>query len=81
MNTLELHSLVRLRELAKRGDARRIRETARLSLSEIAAAIPVEVSTLARWEVGDRRPRGESALRWLEILDGLAATHETGTPA
>jgi len=72
ITTETLRALTRVRGLAKSGEARRIREASSLSLSEVAAAVGVGVSTLARWELGDRRPQGEAALRYLGILDELA---------
>jgi len=49
-----------------------MREDAGLSLSELAAAVQVHKVTIFRWEHGQRRPRGEAARRYLEVLDGLA---------
>jgi DNA-binding transcriptional regulator YiaG len=74
MTSIEtIKALARIRELAVSGRAREIRQRHSLSLTEMAAAIPAGANTVARWEVGDRRPRGEAALRWLEILDSLEA--------
>jgi len=64
--------LIRVRRLATTGAARAMREDAGLSLSELAAAVQVHKVTIFRWEHGQRRPRGEAARRYLEVLDGLA---------
>lgn len=63
--------VVTVRRLAASGDARRIRVTAGVSMSEIAAACAVSPSTVLRWENGQRRPRGSAATRWLRILRAL----------
>lgn len=68
----ELVRMARCRELALSGQAREIRETARLSLSELADACGVDEGTLSRWERGQRRPRSAVALRYLAVLDALA---------
>lgn len=64
-------ALSRARSVARTGEARRIREAAQLSLAEVAAAIGVDTSTVHRWETGDRRPRGDAAVRFIELLDEL----------
>lgn len=70
--TQTLQALARIRAMAESGEARARRERARLSLTEMANAIGAGVPTLARWELGDRRPRDvEIALRWLAVLDEL----------
>jgi len=71
MTATQVLALSRARSLAATGEGRRIREAARLSLTEVAAAIGVERSTLHRWEIGDRRPRGDAAVRYVELLDDL----------
>jgi DNA-binding transcriptional regulator YiaG len=68
MNTSKL---ARVRRLATNGAARSIRQAARLSLPEVAAEIGVAVSTVWRWENGQRQPRGEAAERYSDLLDRL----------
>ncbi|MBV8980396.1 MAG: helix-turn-helix transcriptional regulator [Acidimicrobiia bacterium] len=68
-----LTPLVRVRQLARSGRAREIREAANLSYRELAGAINVDPSTLLRWEAGQTRPRGEVALQWLRVLEELEA--------
>ena len=72
MTSIEtLKALARVRAMAANGEARAIRTRHNVSLTEMADAIPAAIATLSRWEAGDRRPRGEAALRWLQILDSL----------
>lgn len=63
--------LVQLRAAISRGETRQLREAARLSISEMAAACGVDQSTLWRWEMGKRLPRGEHAIRYADVLDSL----------
>lgn len=69
--TMDTVKLARVRRLTDNGAARSIRQAARLSLPEMAAEIGVGVSTLWRWEAGQRQPRGEAALRYADLLDRL----------
>jgi DNA-binding transcriptional regulator YiaG len=64
-------AISRVRKLAASGEARQIRQRARLSQSELAADIGTSQSALSLWEAGARRPTGETAIRWLEALDQL----------
>jgi DNA-binding transcriptional regulator YiaG len=63
--------LAKVRALVESGAARSIRLGAGLSLAETAAACGVSVSTMFRWEARERRPHGEPALRYLELLERL----------
>jgi DNA-binding transcriptional regulator YiaG len=63
--------LSRARRLASNGAARSLRQAARISLPEIATEVGVAVSTIWRWENGQRQPRGEAAERYSDILDRL----------
>lgn len=68
-------NLVRLadmRDLAKSGEARRLRISAGLSLGEVARELRVAVPTVLRWETGERKPRGKAALRYAQLLEQLA---------
>lgn len=64
--------LARVRRLAASGEARRIRQAANVSQSEIAAEIAVHEATVSQWENGKQCPRGAAALRYLEELEALA---------
>lgn len=72
----QLLVLVRLRAVASSGEARRIREAARLSISELANACGVDQSTIWRWEHGHRSPRGERGLAYGQLIETLRK--ETG---
>jgi DNA-binding transcriptional regulator YiaG len=60
------------RRYATTGEGRRIRETAGLSLSEVASSIGLATSSLWRWEQGQRMPRGPRAAEWARLLRELA---------
>jgi DNA-binding transcriptional regulator YiaG len=64
--------LSRIRRLAESGAARAIRESAGLSLTEAAEGAGVHRITVHRWERGSRRPRGDAALRYLDLLEQLS---------
>jgi DNA-binding transcriptional regulator YiaG len=73
MATASLLATAKVRRLAASGQARRIRERANVSLTQAAAEIRVAKSTLCRWELGERLPRGgDAAERWLALLVLLA---------
>jgi len=59
------------RRLPQPAVARMIRMTAGVSQERIAREIGVHRMTIARWESGERRPRGEPRLRYIELLDAL----------
>ncbi len=63
--------LARVRAAAASGEAQRLREEARLSISEVAADCGVDQSTVWRWENGRRTPRGQAALAYGELIDSL----------
>lgn len=79
MGVRDTERLAHVRRLAATGEARLRREQARLSLHELADAIPTTPSTLSRWETGESRPRPDAALRWLEVLERLEEA--AGAPA
>ena len=51
--------------------ARAIRQAAGVSQARLAEELRVHRVTVARWEAGRRRPRGELALRYAALLDEL----------
>ncbi len=73
--------LARARALIASGEARRIRRAARLSLADVAAAIPADLSAVGRWERGQRVPRGPAALQYAQLITRLRvqleASHRT----
>ena len=71
MKTADALRLARVRKLAVSGEARAIRERARLSTPEVARAVGTTHATIVRWELGKRRPTGPAALRYCQLLDAL----------
>lgn len=69
-------SLAVARRLAANGEARRLRVASGLSLGDIARDVGVGVSTVSRWETGQRSPRGEAALRYAGVLAELLEVGE-----
>lgn len=65
-------SLAKVRSLAASGTAKKIRVNSRLSLSEVAGACGVSEATVWQWENSGRRPRGDAALRYAELLEALS---------
>lgn len=76
MQTDRRHSravrLTKIRRLAAAGGARAIREAAGLSLTEASVSAEVNRVTIFRWETGQRRPHGDAALRYLDLLEELS---------
>lgn len=70
----DLLELARARALADSGRGREVRLAARLSLADVAGVIGTAASTVQRWEQGARRPYGEAALRWLNLIEALEET-------
>jgi transcriptional regulator with XRE-family HTH domain len=66
-----LNNLVRAREAASSGEARRIRERSALSLRDLAGAVGVSPVTILRWERGDGRVGAQHAASYLAALDEL----------
>ncbi|QOK21395.1 helix-turn-helix transcriptional regulator [Janibacter indicus] len=72
--TENVQQLAMVRHLARTGEARRRRQAARLSLSEVAAAVGVSEATVSRWERAQRLPKGTNALAFLEVLQAIDDT-------
>ncbi len=64
-------ALARVRSITQSGMAKVIRESARLSLREVADSIGTHPSTVWRWEQRERTPRGELAIRYEQLLRQL----------
>jgi DNA-binding transcriptional regulator YiaG len=77
ISAAEIEALVTVRQLARSGRARELREAAGLSIGEIAPMIGVTSTTIWRWELGQRKPKGEAALRYAAFLLAL----QTRAPA
>ncbi|MCU1591669.1 MAG: hypothetical protein JWP11_2925 [Frankiales bacterium] len=76
MTSHEIVLLVRVRRLAKSGEAQALRLAAGLSLREVADAVGISHSNLWRWEAGKRAPRGPAAVAWARLLDELATAQK-----
>jgi DNA-binding transcriptional regulator YiaG len=59
-------------------EARRIRLTASISQARVADAMDVDRTTIARWESGDMRPRGEQWTRYQRLLAELQREVQSG---
>jgi transcriptional regulator with XRE-family HTH domain len=70
LETDALVELSRARALVS-DSARSIRVKAGLTLKEVAEALGVAEATVYRWENGQRRPRGDAALRYASLLETL----------
>lgn len=82
MAATDLDKKLQLNQLIATGEAKRIRETARITLEDIASDINVHYMTVWRWENRYRIPRGNHALRYLGALNRIAATlNRDPTPA
>jgi DNA-binding transcriptional regulator YiaG len=71
MAELDPLRLAKIRALAISGEARQIRERALLSCADIARTCGVDQATVWRWEEGTRRPHGEPAIRYGDLLESL----------
>lgn len=65
------------RNLPGPAEATAIRKLAKVSQSRLAAELGVHRVTVARWETGERNPRGEVVERYAALLRALAL--ETGS--
>jgi DNA-binding transcriptional regulator YiaG len=59
------------RRLAATGEGQRARESAGVSLPELAAAVGTSAVLLARWEAGETEPQGDAARDWARIVHRL----------
>lgn len=71
MTADELVELRDVRAFVRTGRARQTRLLADLSLSEVARSVGVSTAAIYRWEVSDRTPRGEAALRYWRLLQKI----------
>lgn len=72
----ETLDLVELDRLARSGDARRIRRTARVPVRTLAADLGVTPATVNRWETGKIAPSRANAVAWLRLLRDIQASQE-----
>jgi DNA-binding transcriptional regulator YiaG len=59
------------RDMSATGRGREIRIRARLSQDDVAQDCDVSGAAVSRWETGQAMPRGEAALRWLDLMERL----------
>jgi DNA-binding transcriptional regulator YiaG len=74
-----VEQLAEARALIASGEARHVRRAARLSLADVAAAIPADLSAVGRWERGQRVPRGPAALKYAQLITRLRVQLETSS--
>jgi transcriptional regulator with XRE-family HTH domain len=71
---LDLVKVAAARDACRNGVGRALRLSAGLSLREVADEVGAgDPSTVLRWERGQRRPRGEMAERYGDLLDRIAS--------
>lgn len=63
--------LARVRGWAASGEALAIRERSGLTRGDICRSVGAPVTTVRRWELGERMPTGEAALRYEALLSSL----------
>lgn len=68
----ELVRIADVRRMCVSGEAKRIREAARVSLREMGSAIGVDHKAVAQWETGSARPDAGNALAFAGALSALA---------
>ena len=72
MDFEEIMLLAQARKRVRDGtSARDIRRAAGVTLADMAKALGVDESAVSRWENGNRKPRGDVAIRWAELLAEL----------
>lgn len=63
--------VAKVRKMLAKGEAREIRCRAGLSLPEVASELAVSPATVWYWENGRHSPRGDRAVRYLDLLERL----------
>jgi len=74
MSVIELVDIATLadaRQAARSGYARELRKRAGLSQAELAFYCGVTPTAISLWESGKRRPRGEAAHRYAQLIQLL----------
>lgn len=71
MAQAQILRLADVRAALASGEAQRLREAAQLSIGEVARACGVDQSTVWRWEQGKRIPRGQTAIRYGNVINSL----------
>jgi DNA-binding transcriptional regulator YiaG len=60
---------------------RAVRGRAHMSLSVFARLLGVPVPTVAMWEYGQRRPPGDRAIKFLDLIEALEEAFPSDEPA
>lgn len=68
---MQLIQALRARRLPPPAIAKAIRAAAGATQADVAAELGVHRITVARWEQGERRPRGDLAARYAAVIDQL----------
>jgi DNA-binding transcriptional regulator YiaG len=71
-NVDDLARIAAVRAMCRSGEARRIREAARVSLREVGSAIGVDHKAIANWEVGANLPASGHALAYGAAINAIA---------
>ena len=70
MTSEHLQRLSRARDLIH-GEGRARRQSAQLTMREVADTLGIDVAALHRWETGATSPRGSLAIEWLDLLESV----------
>ena len=73
LGRMDALQLARVRAICRSGAGRRVREAAGLTRAEVGRACGRSGATVSRWEDHSRAPTGPEALRYLKLLEKLAA--------
>lgn len=71
LDTTELDRAIEIHRFLESGQARALRENAGLTIPLVARTVGISPSMVSRWERNERRPRGEAATRYLDLLRHL----------
>ncbi|MEV7240421.1 helix-turn-helix domain-containing protein [Streptomyces sp. NPDC093248] len=71
MTDTQVLRLAEVRAAVASGEAARLRAAAQLSIGEVARECGVDQSTVWRWERGMRKPRGDAALLYGQLIEQL----------
>jgi DNA-binding transcriptional regulator YiaG len=75
--TAEVRALARIRQMARDGRARSIREGAAIGVAELSRYLGCDPRSIRRWEEGERIPSERLAFKWLALLDALATPEDS----
>lgn len=79
MTPQDLQALSTMRAALITGQAEQLRRGAGLSRAEVGAAVGVSREAVQKWELGDRTPRGDAAVRYARLLTRLARQSLAGS--